>query len=80
MLFRSPFTPEAGEMWSKEDLDKWVDVLEIIIDEAYSHPEIVKTAPHCQVVHRVNEAEMEDPEKWAITWRAYKRKILKQQI
>lgn len=79
-LVPQPFTPESGEMWSKEDLDRWIDVLEIIIDEAYSQPDIVKTAPHCQVVHRVNEAEMEDPEKWAITWRAYKRKILKQAI
>ena len=43
-----PFTPEAGEMWSKEDIDYWIDVLAHVCDEAYCDPEIVRTAPHNQ--------------------------------
>ena len=33
-----PFTPEAGEMWSKEDIDYWIDVLAAVVDEAYEDP------------------------------------------
>ena len=49
-LVPEPFTPEAGEMWSKEDLDDWIDVLAHVIDEAYADPEIVRTAPHNQAI------------------------------
>ena len=69
-----PFTPEAGEMWSKEDLDYWIAVLQRISDEAYSDPERVKSAPHNQAIHQFDAAPLEDPERWAMTWRAYQRK------
>jgi glycine dehydrogenase subunit 2 len=73
-LVPEPFTPEAGELWSKEDLDTWIAVLARISDEAYSNPELVKTAPHNQAVHRLDAGPLEDPAKWAMTWRAYLRK------
>ena len=69
-----PFTPEAGEMWSKEDIDYWIAVLAHMCGEAYSDPEIVKTAPHNQVVHKLDASGLDDPERWATTWRAYRRK------
>ena len=69
-----PFTPEAGEMWSKEDLDYWIAVLARISDEAYSDPDIVKSAPHNHAIHQLNAESLEDPERWAMTWRSYKRK------
>ena len=71
-----PFTPEAGEMYSKEDIDYWIDVLAKISDEAYSDPELVKSAPHNQAIHKLDGAALEDPERWAMTWRAYQRKVL----
>lgn len=70
-----PFTPEAGEMWSKEDIDYWVAVLRQISDEAYSDPELVKTAPHNQAVHKLTADSLDDPDRWATTWRAYRRKL-----
>ncbi len=69
-----PFTPEAGEMWSKEDIDYWIDVLAHVCDEAYSDPEIVKSAPHNQPIHKLDYAGANDPDRWATTWRAYVRK------
>lgn len=69
-----PFTPEAGEMWSKEDIDYWIDVLAQISDEAYSDPEKVKSAPHNQAKAKLKGETLDDPERWATTWRAYKRK------
>jgi glycine dehydrogenase subunit 2 len=69
-----PFTPEAGESWSKEDIDFWIDVLAEISREAYTDPDVVKSAPHNQTIHRVDATHLEDPDQWATTWRAHVRK------
>ncbi|WP_210482661.1 aminomethyl-transferring glycine dehydrogenase subunit GcvPB [Microvirga antarctica] len=73
-LVPEPFTPEAGEMYSKEDLDYWIAVLAQISAEAYATPDLVKTAPHNQSIHQMKYESLEDPDRWAMTWRAYKRK------
>jgi glycine dehydrogenase subunit 2 len=69
-----PFTPEAGEMWSKEDIDEWIDVLAHVVEEAYTDPEIVRTAPHNQAIRRLGATDLNDPAHWATTWRAHLRK------
>lgn len=69
-----PFTPEAGELWSKEDIDLWIDVIAKIADEARSDPEMVKSAPHNQPVSQLKGETFEDPKLWAMTWRAHQRK------
>jgi glycine dehydrogenase subunit 2 len=61
-------------MWSIEDIDYWIAVLQQISDEAYENPDIVKTAPHNQAVHRPGPASLDEPENWAMTWRAHVRK------
>ena len=73
-LVPEPITPEAGETWAVEEIDEWIDVLAHVIDEAYEDPEIVTTAPHNQAIHQPNLGGLEDPGKWAMTWRAYVRK------
>jgi glycine dehydrogenase subunit 2 len=72
-----PFTPEAGELWSVEDIDYWIDVLKHVCNEARTDPELVKTAPHNQVVHKLDGTNLDDPDKWATTWKAYRRKYKK---
>jgi glycine dehydrogenase subunit 2 len=74
VLVPEPFTLEPGESLSKADLDENVAVLRQIADEAYADPEMVKTAPHAGAVHQIDEAAVDDPERWAMTWRAYQRK------
>lgn len=69
-----PFTPEAGEMYSKEDLDYWIAVIARIVQEAYDDPQLVKEAPHAQAIHQIRPGPLEDPAQWAMTWRAYQRK------
>ncbi|MDX6455493.1 MAG: glycine dehydrogenase subunit 2 [Gaiellaceae bacterium] len=73
-LVPQPFTPEAGEMWSKEDIDEWIDVLAHVVGEAYTDPEIVRTAPHNQAIRRLGPTNLDDPANWATTWRAHLRK------
>ncbi|MDB3861336.1 aminomethyl-transferring glycine dehydrogenase subunit GcvPB [Paracoccaceae bacterium] len=74
-IVAEPFTPEAGELWSKEDIDMWIGVIAQIVEEARTNPELVKTAPHNQAIAQVKGDAFEDPAKWAMTWRAYKRKV-----
>jgi glycine dehydrogenase subunit 2 len=69
-----PFTPEAGETWSLEDIDYWIDVLAHVLDEGRREPELVKSAPHNQSVAPLDGADLDDPARWATTWRAYRRK------
>jgi glycine dehydrogenase subunit 2 len=69
-----PFTPEAGEMWSKEDIDTWIAVLAQICHEAYTTPDIVRNAPHNHPAGRIDTGPLEDPSRWAMTWRAHLKK------
>lgn len=69
-----PFTPEPCETYSKEDCEYWAAVLRQISKEAYTNPEIVKTAPHNSLIHKMNMTPLDDPKKWAMTWRAYLKK------
>ncbi|HZJ98743.1 MAG TPA: aminomethyl-transferring glycine dehydrogenase subunit GcvPB, partial [Tissierellaceae bacterium] len=69
-----PMTIEPTETPSRDDLDEYARTLHHIFDEAYENPEIAKTAPHRSVIHQVDKSGMDDPEKWAPTWRVYLRK------
>ena len=73
-LVPQPFTPEAGELWSREDVDYWIDVLAAVIAEAYADPEKVRSAPHSQAIHQIDPSGADDPASWATTWSAYRRK------
>jgi glycine dehydrogenase subunit 2 len=72
--FPEPFTPEAGELWSKEDIDTWVAVVAQVCAEAYADPARVTSAPHNAAIGKVQGEGCEDPARWATTWRAYLRK------
>jgi len=69
-----PMTPEPCESFSKEDCDYWAAVIRQIANEAYTNPEIVKTAPHNATIHRIDDDVLDNPQKWAMTWRAYLNK------
>jgi glycine dehydrogenase subunit 2 len=70
-----PCTLEPTESYSKADLDEYTAILGHVAEEARTDPERVKTAPHNSTVHRIDDAALEDPNSWAVTWRAYRRKV-----
>jgi len=74
-----PMTLEPTESYSKADMDEYVAVLRQIAEEAYTNPQIVKTAPHNSTVHRIQHEPLDNPHEWAVTWRAYLRKTGKAQ-
>ncbi|WP_199873004.1 aminomethyl-transferring glycine dehydrogenase subunit GcvPB [Inediibacterium massiliense] len=69
-----PITLEPTETPSKEDLDEYIETLKHIFKEAYENPEIIKTAPHRSVCHKIDESSLDDKDQWAITWRSYLKK------
>ncbi|MBO8175367.1 MAG: aminomethyl-transferring glycine dehydrogenase subunit GcvPB [Thermococcus sp.] len=62
---------EPTETVTKEDLDYYVEVLKKISEEAYSNPELVKSAPHNTAVRRVDDVLA--AKRPVITWRMYKQ-------
>jgi len=73
-----PCTLEPTESYSKADLDEYIEILRKVSDEAYKNPELVKTAPHNSTIHKIDTAPLDDPSQWAMTWRAYRRKVRKE--
>jgi glycine dehydrogenase subunit 2 len=71
-----PMTLEPTESYSREDLDEYAAILAEIAREAYEDPEMVRTAPHRSTIHRIDHESLDDPARWAVTWRAYRRKHL----
>ena len=69
-----PCTLEPTESYSKEELDEYAAIIENVVDEAYTNPDLVKNAPYNSTVHTINHQPLDDPQQWCITWRAYKRK------
>jgi glycine dehydrogenase subunit 2 len=69
-----PCTLEPTESYSKEDLDEYVAILRHVAEEARHNPELVKTAPHNATIHTINHSPLDDPARWAMTWRAYLKK------
>lgn len=74
LIVPEPFTPEPTESYSKDDIDEYVEALKYISNEAYEHPEIVKTAPHRGSIGNVPNNEISDPEDLCVTWRVYQRR------
>jgi glycine dehydrogenase subunit 2 len=71
-----PMTLEPTESYSRADLDEYAAILRTIAAEAYADPAFVHGAPYQSTIHRIDHEPLDDPERWAVTWRAYRRKHL----
>lgn len=74
-----PCTLEPTESYSKEELDEYAAILAHVADEARTDPDLVKSAPHNSTIHTIDHEPLDDPSQWAMTWRAYLRKLAEQQ-
>jgi len=75
-LIKEPFTPEPVETYSKEDIDRYVEVFRTVAREAYDNPELAKTAPHCAAMNsQIDESFLNDINKFACTWRSFKKHV-----
>ena len=70
-----PATVEPTESYSDRDLDLHAAAWALMADEAVNDPAMIENAPHHSPIGRVDDAVFDDPDRWAITWRAYRRKL-----
>jgi glycine dehydrogenase subunit 2 len=73
-VVEEPMTLEPAETVSRADLDAYADILARVSAEAYSDPEVIRSSPHRSTVHQIDPEPLDDPARWAITWRAWVRK------
>ncbi len=74
-LIPEPLTPEPVETYSKDDIDRFVDVLASIAQEAYENPQMVKDGPyHAALPYRIDTSCLSDIRKFACTWRSFQKK------
>ncbi|MBV1777698.1 aminomethyl-transferring glycine dehydrogenase subunit GcvPB [Paeniglutamicibacter sp. ABSL32-1] len=69
-----PVTLEPTESYSKRELDEYIAALRNTAMEARVEPEVLQDAPHRSSIHTVDVDAMTDPDTWATSWRAYRRK------
>jgi len=70
-----PVTLEPTESYSRGELDKYASIMERISKEAYEDPDLVKGSPYNSTIGKIfDHSYLDDPKKWAITWRAYQEK------
>jgi len=65
---------EPTETFEKEELDRFTDTLRIICEEAYTNPEVIKSAPHSTAVSRLNEVKASHPGTMVLSWRMYQKR------
>jgi glycine dehydrogenase subunit 2 len=68
---------EPTETFEKEEIDRFVEAMKSICEEAYTNPQSVLTAPHSTAVSRLDEVKASHPRTMTLSWRMYlkKRKV-----
>ncbi len=65
---------EPTETYEKEEIDKFVEVISKICQEAYTNPAIVLNAPYNTSVSRLDEVKASHPKTMTLSWRMYETK------
>jgi glycine dehydrogenase subunit 2 len=74
VVIPEPTTMEPTESYSKAEIDDFVGIIRKVAEEAYRDPNLVKNSPHDAIISRIDESYLDDPQRWAMTWRAYLKK------
>jgi glycine dehydrogenase subunit 2 len=65
---------EPTETFEKEELDRFVEAVRKICEEAYTNPEVVLKAPHNTAVLRLDEVKASHPRTMTLSWHMYLKK------
>jgi glycine dehydrogenase subunit 2 len=65
---------EPTESFEKEELDRFIETMRIICNEAYDKPELVLKAPQNTCMPRLDEVKASHPRTMALSWRMYLKK------
>jgi glycine dehydrogenase subunit 2 len=64
---------EPTESFGKAELDRFVEALREIANQAYTNTEIVCTTPQNTAIHRLDEVRAAHPKTMALSWRMYQQ-------
>ncbi len=67
-------TLEPTESATHAEIDAYVEMLREVLREAHENPVRIVASPESTAIHLVDEASLDDPTSWALTWRVYLRK------
>ena len=65
---------EPTETFEKEELDRFVEAMRKICEEAYTNPKVVLEAPHNTAISRLDEVKASHPKTTTLSWRMYLKK------
>ncbi len=69
---------EPTESFEKEELDRFVEIMRKIAEEAKINPELVLGAPRNTSVTRLDEVKASHPKTMVLSWMMYKQRMLTQ--
>jgi glycine dehydrogenase subunit 2 len=67
---------EPTETVEKEELDRFVEAMRKISEEAYANANVVLTAPHNTAVSRLDEVKASHPRTMALSWRMHLKRSM----
>ena len=67
---------EPTESFEREELDRFVNTMQLIAEEAKENPEILLKAPQNTVLTRLDEVKASHPKSMVLSWKMLKRKQL----
>ena len=62
---------EPTETFEKEELDRFVETMNKICEEAYTNPDVVLKAPHNTTISRLDEVKASHPKTMTLSWRMH---------
>jgi glycine dehydrogenase subunit 2 len=62
---------EPTESFEKEELDRFVEIMKKISEEAYSDPQVVLNAPQNTASTKLDEVKASHPKTMALSWKMY---------
>lgn len=60
---------EPTETYEKEEIDRFVEAVSMICQEAYTTPDVVLAAPHNTSISRLDEVKASHPKTMTLSWR-----------
>lgn len=74
LIVKEALMIEPTESYEKEELDRFVETMRTISEEAYSNPEKVLNAPQNTATTRLDEAKASHPKTMTLSWRMHLKK------
>ncbi len=65
---------EPTETFSKEELDRFIEALREIAEQAYDNPDLVSRSPQHTAASRLDEVRAAHPRTMALSWRMYQKR------